>query len=179
MVPRAKGPVFDALAKTFRKLGEGAIDSLVSAFNAQDSGPSWKAYRDMLLQTGPVVSKSIAKSFKGKTPAENEEKLKVLVELRSPSVPAFLIEMLGDPEVSDMVVRSLVQFGSMSVDPAIAELTKYEGSEKDAVIKELLCRALGDIKSRRAVPILEKMAKDPSDLVRGAADMALQKVRGF
>ena len=114
------------------------MDSLVAAFDSSPPESDWKAYRAMLLQIGPTVSKAIVRSFKGKTPNDNEEKIKVLVELRSPSVPALLITMIGDPEVADMVVRGLVSLGSMSVDPAVAELEKYRGSEEGAIVKELL-----------------------------------------
>lgn len=177
--PKAQGKVFDALAGAFRNLGTAAIVPLVKAFDSAPPEADWKAYRAMLIQTGPVVSTAIAQSFKGKSPLDNEEKLNVLVELRSPTVPTLLVEMLGDPEVADMVVKGLIKRGSLSVAPAVAELQKYQGSDQGATIKEKLCYALGEIKSRRAVPILEQMAKDSNDLVRAAADSALTKARGF
>jgi len=178
-VPGAHGPVFDALAKAFNKLGTVGIDFLVAAYDGGSSDVDTKAYRAMLIQIGPGVSVSIANSFKGRSAEANESKLAILVELRSPSVPALLIDMIADPEVAQMVVRSLIQLGSMSVDPAIRKLTELKDSDEGALVKELLCRALGDIKSRRAIPILEAMAKDSSDLVRATADGALVKVRGF
>jgi len=178
-VPVVHGAVFDALAKAFGQLGTQAIDPLVAALDSGASDADTAGYRAMLVQIGSPVAKSIAGSFKGKTAEENQVKLAILVEIRSPAVPRLLIELIDDPEVAQMVVRSLVQLGSMSVDPAVSKLTKLKGSDGDSIVKELLCRALGDIKSRRAVPILEAMAKDNSDLVRAAADGALVKVRGF
>ena len=153
LVANAQSETFDLIAAAFRGIGPGAIDHLVTAY---DQAGNKKAFRAMLLQVGPTVAPSLAKSLAGKSALENEEKFAIMVELKSPKVGELLV-----------------------VDAAIAGLTERADSPEKAKGKELLCRALGDIKSKRAIPALEKAAKDQDDLVRAAADRALTKVRGF
>ncbi|MDT8446306.1 MAG: HEAT repeat domain-containing protein [bacterium] len=177
--PKARGETFEGIATGFGKLGSEAMRPLVVAFDATKVEGDWKAYRAMMLQIGPSVATAITESFKRSTAQENQEKFKILVELRSPKVARFLIDQIGDEEVAVMIVKGLVELGSIAVDPAVDKLKEYQGDETKIVQKALLCDALGDIKSKKAIPILEQMAKEPSDRVRAAADHALTKVRGF
>ena len=176
LVANAQSETFDLIAAAFRGIGPGAIDHLVTAY---DQAGNKKAFRAMLLQVGPTVAPSLAKSLAGKSALENEEKFAIMVELKSPKVGELLVGQIDDPEVGEMVAEGLVKLGGLAVDAAIAGLTERADSPEKAKGKELLCRALGDIKSKRAIPALEKAAKDQDDLVRAAADRALTKVRGF
>jgi HEAT repeat protein len=45
--------------------------------------------------------------------------------------------------------------------------------------KERLIKALGNLKAKQAVTLLEQMAKDKNERVSNAAEFSLKKIRGF
>jgi len=178
MIP-AKGLLFETIAGTISRLGTPAIDIIVSRMDLAATQAEKDQFRKFLVAIGPQVAEAVAKSMKGKSAFENEEKFQILIALKNPKTSYLLVQQIDDVEVGHLVEEGLVKLGSMSEKPVMEELQNRISDTQNKAGKEALIKVLGDLKAKMAIPLLEQLSKDPSDLVRAAADHALTKIRGF
>lgn len=174
-----KGDTFEEVADAIRKIGTPAISVLVKRYN-RTADPSRKDdYKRAMLQVGPSVAAEITKTLAGKSYFENRGNFELLVAFKNPMVAKWMLEDIDNEEVADMIVEGLVNLGNKAVNPIMNELRPLLEKDERITVKERLIRALGDIKDRRAIPLLEEFTKDDSERVRNAAEFALKKIRGF
>ncbi|MGB8952582.1 MAG: HEAT repeat domain-containing protein [Candidatus Aminicenantales bacterium] len=130
--------------------------------------------------------------------------IKTISKLKSPWVPAVLLETLHDPseEIKDFVVKELAQRKELPLDCFYQKLCKTPWFIKSAVLRILSLRkkedavkhiqlvlndanvdvrrsaalALGEIGGKEAKICLLQLAKDKSCYVRMAAEEALRKM---
>ena len=165
-----------AIASAFESMGTPAIKEVVTRL---ENGPNKPAVRNLLLKIGPVIAPALVKSMGRKSAAQNKDKFAILIELQSKQVPALIVPYVDDIELADMIKKGLVQLGAASVNPIIQALQTRKGQPDKSTGNQLLMDALGDIKSKKAIPMLETMAGDSDVLIRSAAENALVKIRGF
>jgi len=103
----------------------------------------------------------------------------LLIALKSSEAASRLLESIENDQMGEMIVQGLTKIGKRAADPVIAKLKDIANETGQIKLKERLITILGNIKSKKAIDLLEKLTKDGSEGVRNAADFALKKIRGF
>ncbi len=174
-----EGDTFDAVAEAIDGIGSPAIDLLVKKYYKATKPSEKNAYKRAMLAVGPQVATAIAKSMKGKSYFENRANFDLLIEFKNPLVAQWLLDEIENEEVADLVVEALVKLGNKAILPVTNRLRSLQGRDGFVDLKERLIKALGDLKAKKAVPLLEKMTEDGSERVSNAAEFSLKKIRGF
>ncbi|MBU2510114.1 HEAT repeat domain-containing protein [bacterium] len=173
------GDVFEAVGGAIRNIGAPAIELLVKRYNSTSDTAEKNAYKKAMFEVGPSVAASIAKSLAGKSFFENRGNFELLIAFKNPMVAQWMLDEIENEAVADMVVEALVKLGKQAVVPIVNKLQGLKGREGFAELKSRLIRALGEIKDRSVVPLLEEFSKDDIESVSNAAELSLRKVRGF
>jgi len=87
-----------------------------------------------------------------------------------PAGPRFLPRVVASLGVRELAALSRERYQQLVPGTALAR-AKYDGLRRNAVY------ALGAAKDRGALPLLENLCSDPSDLVRGAAQWAMRQLK--
>jgi hypothetical protein len=74
--------------------------------------------------------------------------------------------------------NAVAALGLLGDERAVPVLVEHLENEKDANLRFQIVKALGWLKSPKAVPALEKALKDPDEHVRNGAAMALKGITG-
>lgn len=176
---KTEGDTFEEVATAIRSIGEPAIELLVKRYNNAGSASEKNAYKKAMFEVGPSVAAGIAKSLKGKSFFENKANFELLVEFKNPMVSEWLLDEIENEEVANLVVEALVKLGNNAILPVTNRLQSMAGRDGFVETKERLIKALGDLKAKQAVPLLEQMTKDKNERVSNAAEFSLRKIRGF
>lgn len=174
-----KGDTFEVATVAIRKIGSSAIDLLVKKYSENTNPVHRDNYKRVMLGVGPSVATGITKNLAGKSFFENRTNFELLIAFKSPAVAAWMLKDIENEEVADMIVEGLAKLGNRATNPVMEKLRELVGKPRNELIKERLITVLGNLKSQRAIGLLEELTKDDSDRVREAADFALKKVRGF
>ena len=173
------GDTFEAVAKAIKNIGEPATDRLVRQYNKAGTSAEKNKYKMVMFEVGPSVAASIAKSLAGKSYFENKDNFDLLIAFKNPMVAQWMLDEIENEAVADMVVEGLAKLGKQAVNPVSNKLRSLKNRDGFAALKVRLIRALGEIKDRTVVPLLEEFADDNTEAVSNAAEAALRKVRGF
>ncbi len=173
------GDVFDAVCGAIDDIGTTAVDLLVKRYNRTSSGSEKKAYIKAMHGVGAAVAPAIARSLKGKSFFENTANYELLKSFNDPKVAQYMMDEIENESVADKVVEGLVKLGKQAVIPVINKLKSLKNRDGFPDLKARLIRALGELKDRRAVPLLEEFTNDKIESVSNAAAFSLRKIRGF
>ena len=176
---QTKGETFEEVATAIRKIGSPAIEYLVKKYNQTGDPSQKKAYKKAMLEVGPSVANAVAKSMAGKSFFENRSNFELLIDFQNPMVAEWMLDEIENEEVADLVVEGLVKLGKKAVRPIVNKLRSLANREGYVDLKERLIKALGDLKAKQAVSLLEELSKSDSERVANAAEFSLKKIRGF
>lgn len=176
---KERGELYDEIISALRKIGTPATDYLVKRYNQTGASSEKKAYKRVMLEVGPSVAASIAKSMAGKSFFQNRSNYQLLIEFQNPGVANWMLDEIENEEVADLVVEGLVKLGNKAVRPVINKLRPLVNQEGYIDLKERLIKTLGDLKAKKAVSLLEQFAKSSNERVADAAEFSLKKIRGF
>jgi HEAT repeat protein len=176
---KTEGETFEEVATAIRTIGDPAIELLVKRYNSAVGASEKNAYKKAMFEVGPSVAAGIARSLKGKSFFENRANFDLLIEFKNPMVSEWLLDEIENEEVADLVVEALEKLGNNAILPVTNRLRAMVSREGFIETKERLIKALGNLKAKQAVTLLEQMAKDKNERVSNAAEFSLKKIRGF
>lgn len=161
---------------------------------AMVSNPDERIRREAVRSLARIGSRESLDVVKG---AANDQSIavrrtavRVLGLFGDPSVAPFLLDIIhgtglrGKDEDQSVVEAACLSIGDLrdpSNAPQLIELLGKGGLFKKGrpdEIRAAACIALGNIGDASAIPALERMAKDPSVVVRGSAEKALRRLKG-
>lgn len=171
--------VFDDAAKAIGNIGTPATQLLLNKYSSSTSDSKKTQYKRVIIKVGPEMIPAIVKKMSTNSFFENRGYFNLLIALKSSKAASRLLESIDNDKMGEMVVEGLTEIGKRAADPVIAKLKNIADEAGRMKLKERLISILGNIKSKKAIDLLEKLTKDESERVRNAADFALKKIRGF
>lgn len=170
---------FENVAEAIGEIGPPATELLLNKYNTSNSDREKTQYKRVIIQVGPSMIPSVVKKMSSNSFFENRRYFELLIALKSSEAASRLLESIENDQMGEMIVQGLTKIGKRAADPVIAKLKDIANETGQIKLKERLITILGNIKSKKAIDLLEKLTKDGSEGVRNAADFALKKIRGF
>ncbi len=126
--------------------------------------------KDKLL---PVLLNALQEQTGGRMRRVAAQSLKTYGDKAQPAIPA-LIAMLDRDMDRAIALETLRAIHVRDVNPLLTAL-----NHKDANVRAFACESLGDLgpDAKEAVPVLEQKAQGDSEVVRGAAKKALERIQ--
>lgn len=178
IIDGASPEIIDTIGIAVSQLGAPAAKLVVENYLKGDRLRHGN-YERVVIASARVSAPYLVEGFKNRSLFENRDLINLLVSLKSAEIAGGILPEIGKLDKSEAVAEVLIKMGRRSEDPILDYLSMSHGNDVDNNVVGKLIFVLGEIKSKKSVPLVERFTEDEDMMIRQTADRALLKIRGF